>query len=159
MIIKRRRFGLQSRTDAGFTLSEASIGIAIFGICFGALLAGLTWNVSVVKLSRETVRATQVMEEKLDTIRLYSFDQINTPGFITNQFFVPFSPTNAFSTSSPPGITYTGVITIGTSPLTESYRSNLLQITIDLYWPSTPQVRHAQMSTFVSKYGMQGYIY
>jgi type II secretory pathway pseudopilin PulG len=143
----------------GFTVSEVVFSFAIFGLVFAALLAGLTWNVSTVKSARETVRATQIMEDKLDTIRLYSWEQITTPGFITNQFYVPFSPTNALAGTEGPGVTYTGLITIAISPLTESYQTNILRITVDLYWPSSTQVRHTQMSTFVSKYGLQGYVY
>ena len=148
-----------ARRHCGFTLTEVIFSFAIFGIVFAALLTGLTWNVSTVQFARETVRATQIMEDKLDTIRLYSWEQITTPGFISNQFYVPFSPTNALSGPEASGIIYTGLITIATSPLTESYGTNIMRITIDLYWPSSPRVRHAQMSTFVSKYGLQGYIY
>src|ERR1043166_7982733 len=92
MKIERRRVKSGSRSVAGFTFLETLAAVAIFGVCFGALLEGLTWSVSSVKFARETVRATQIMEEKLDPIRLYSWDQITTPGFITNQFYAPFSP-------------------------------------------------------------------
>jgi len=146
------------RTDAGFTLVEAVIGLGILGLCVAALSAGLTFNVSTVKYGRETIRATQIMEEKLDTIRLYTWDRINTPGYITSPFYVRFFPTNAFS-SQALGVTYTGTVTIATAPLTGAYKSNLVKITVDLYWPSKPQVRHAQMSTFVGKYGLQSYVY
>jgi type II secretory pathway pseudopilin PulG len=158
MKIERPRFIFVSRRDGGFTLVEALASFAIFGVCFGGLLAGLTWNISNIKFARETVRATQIMEEKLDTIRLYSWDQIMTPGFITNAFQAPFSPASALWSSNS-GVTYTGTIAIATAPLTESYATNIMQIKVDLYWPSSPAVRHAQMSTFVSKYGLQGYIY
>jgi type II secretory pathway pseudopilin PulG len=146
------------RKRKGFTLVEAVFSFGIFGIVFTALLSGITWNLSSVKFARETSRATQIIAEKLDTIRLYSWDQINTPGFIEPQFQVPMYCTNSRSGQGP-GLICTGVITMATSPLTESYGTNLLLITVDLYWPSTPAVRHAQMSTFVSKYGLQGYIY
>jgi prepilin-type N-terminal cleavage/methylation domain-containing protein len=146
------------RRDSGFTLVEVIASVAVLGIAFAALLTGLAWNVSTVKFARETVRATQIMEDKLDTIRLYSWDQITTPGFITNRFYAAFCPSNALSPDAL-GITYTGSITIVTAPLSESYNTNMIRITIDLDWPSSPQLRHAQMSTFVSKYGLQGYIY
>jgi prepilin-type N-terminal cleavage/methylation domain-containing protein len=152
-----RRTG-RCRRDSGFTLTEVIASFAILGIAFAALLTGLAWNVSTIKFARETVRATQIMEDKLDTIRLYSWDQITTPGFITNQFYASFSPSNALSPDAL-GVTYTGRISIVTAPLSESYNTNMVLITVDLDWPSSPEVRHARMSTFVSKYGMQGYIY
>jgi type II secretory pathway pseudopilin PulG len=144
--------------EKGYTLVEAVFSFGIFGIVFIALLAGLTWNLSSVKSARETARATQIVTEKLDTIRLYSWDQINTPGFIEPQFYVPLYCTNSRSGQGL-GVVCTGVVTMATAPLTESYRSNMLLIIVDLYWPSTPAIRHTQMSTFVSKYGLQGYIY
>ena len=148
-----------ARPDAGFTLVEAVIGLGIFGVCFAALLAGIISNAATVRSIRETVRATQIMEEKLDTIRLYSWDQINTSGYISNRFYVPFSPSNALAGSSSPGVTYTGMVTIADAALSETYSTNLKAITIDLYWPSHPSVRHTQMSTFVAKYGLQCYVY
>ncbi|PYJ03556.1 MAG: hypothetical protein DME25_11880, partial [Verrucomicrobia bacterium] len=116
MTIDRATARCASQTDSGFTLVEALVGFMIFGTCFAALLAGLTLNISTIKFSRQTVRATQIMEEKMDTIRLYSWDQINTPGYITNQFYVAFFATNAFSGYQALGVTYTGLITIATSP-------------------------------------------
>lgn len=157
-MLKIARSTGKCRRDSGFTLIEVIACIAILGIAFAALLTGLAWNVSTIKFARETVRATQIMEDRLDTFRLYSWDQITTPGFITNQFYAPFCPSNALSPEAL-GITYTGRITIVTAPLSETYSTNMLSITIDLDWPSSPEVRHAQMSTFVSKYGMQGYVY
>src|SRR5437879_3585877 len=127
---ERRRFKVASRRDVGFTLLEAVASFAIFGVCFGALLAGLSWNVSSVKTARETVRATQIMEDKLDTIRLYSWGQIMTPGFITNQFYASFCPASVLWGSNAPGLTYTGSITIAAAPLTESYQTNIMQVRI-----------------------------
>ena len=147
-----------TRRNAGFTLIEALICFVVFAIFFVALFSGLTWIVSTVQAARETVRATQIMEDKLDTVRLYSWNQITTPGFITNQFYESFSPAGALSSKSA-GLTYTGRITIATAPLSESYNTNLLRITVDLDWPGATAVRHGQSSTFVSQYGMQGYIY
>jgi len=143
----------------GFTLIEGMVGFAVFAISFAALLTGLTTNVSTVKYARETVRATQIMEEKLDTIRLYTWDQLNTAGYVPSPFYAPFYPSTALSGAQVPGVTYTGVVTMAVAPITEGYKSNLVQITVDLYWPSHPKVSHAQMSTYVAKYGLQSYIY
>jgi len=157
-MLPTKRHTAECRRRSGFTLLEVIACVAILGIAFAALLTGLAWNVSTVKFARETVRATQIMDDKLDTIRLYSWGQITTPGFITNQFYAAFCPSNALSPEAL-GITYTGRVTIATAPLSESYNTNIVRVTIELDWPSSPEVRHAQMSTFVSKYGMQGYIY
>lgn len=66
----------------GFTLTETTIALGIIGICFVGLLGSLSWSLTSVEWAREFGRATQLMEEKLDTLRLYSWDQINTPGYM-----------------------------------------------------------------------------
>lgn len=132
-------------------------------ISFLALLAGLSGGFSTAEYARETVRATQLLSEKLDTIRLYSWDEITTSGYITNAFYSAFYPTNGVvggSGSSNPGFTYTGTVTIANAPFTEPYSSNNLRlITVALTWPSGKMIRQAQMSSLVARYGMQSFIY
>ena len=140
---------------------ETLIAMGIFGLAFMSLFAALNSGVSTVRSTRETVRATQILEEKLDTIRLYTWNQV-TSGYVTNVFYVPFCPTNNLPRAVRPagaGCTYTGIVSIVDAPITESYKTNLKQITIDLYWPSGGHARHARMKTFVARYGMQTYIY
>jgi len=144
----------------GFSLMETLIGTGLFGVVFMALFSGLNSGVSTVRSTRETLRATQILEEKLDTIRLYSWDQVAT-SYITNKFYVSSCPATLPMAVRPPGTgcVYTGVVSIVQAPITESYRTNLKQVTIDLYWPSGGRTRHAQMNTFVARYGLQTYIY
>ena len=140
---------------------ETLLGIGLFGVVFMSLFSALNSGVSTVRSARETLGATQILEEKLDTIRLYTWDQVST-GYISNRFYVPFSQTNNLPGAVRPtaaGCIYTGVVTIATAPITESYRTNLKQVTIDLYWPSGGHMRQARMRTFVARYGMQTYIY
>jgi len=149
----------RKRHQRAFSLVETVVGMVMVGVTCLALYSGMTFGMKTLQGARETERATQIMEEKLDTIRLYSWDQINTSGYISNRFYVPFSPSNALAGSSSPGVTYTGMVTIADAALSETYSTNLKAITIDLYWPSHPSVRHTQMSTFVAKYGLQCYVY
>jgi len=139
------------------------MAMGAFGICFVALLGGLATGFSTTQFARESVRATQIMSEKLDTIRLYSWDQINTPGYITNSFYTPFYPTNQVVNGlglSNPGITFTGALSIASAPYTEPYSSNNLRlVTVALTWPSGKMIRRAQMSSLIGRYGMQSFVY
>src|SRR5437868_3625278 len=64
------------RWAAGFNLVEVVVAIAILGIGIVALYSSLLSGFRVAQLSREDLRATQVMVELMDTLRLYSWDQI-----------------------------------------------------------------------------------
>src|SRR5688572_25114185 len=64
------------RRHQAFFLLEATIGMALLGLVFMALYTGLVSTTYSVHLSRENLRATQLMAEKLDTIRLYGWNKI-----------------------------------------------------------------------------------
>jgi hypothetical protein len=95
-----------------------------------------------------------LLEEKMETIRLYSWEQINTPDFFPATFD---ASANALSESSQ--ALYRGKIAITDAPLAESYASNLRQVVIEIVWNSGGVERHRKMTTFVSRYGLQNYIY
>ena len=135
--------------------------MGLLGITFVAMLGSLNWVVSGVQWARESARATQLMEEKLDTLRLYSWDQLNTPGFISTNFVSTFSTleNGAAVPAYDRGLIYTGTVTIGSAPLTEAYGSQVKLVTVSLRWNSGHRPRLAQMSTFVAQYGMQSFVY
>ena len=83
MILKQNKGGLIGRPAAacsGFTLIEGIMGVGIMGVLFVSLYTGMTTGFGVVRMARENLRATQVLQEKFETIRLYTWEQINTPG-------------------------------------------------------------------------------
>ncbi|HXJ74580.1 MAG TPA: hypothetical protein VNM37_17135, partial [Candidatus Dormibacteraeota bacterium] len=63
-----------------FSLVDVAVAMGLIGITLVGMLGGLGLVLSSVQWAREQARATQLMEEKLDTLRLYSWDQLNTPG-------------------------------------------------------------------------------
>jgi hypothetical protein len=128
--------------------------MAVFAISFMALLSGLSSTVSTVECSRETVRASQIMTEKLDTIRLYSWSKVITPNYIDTSFTATQYPTNGA-----PGIIYTGRVTIAEPVIPESYKSRMRLVTVELTWTSHRRLKRTQMSTLIGEYGLQTYIY
>jgi hypothetical protein len=118
-----------------------------------------------VRLAWENERATQIMTEKLDTIRLYSWDKITTPGYIPETFTKGFTPSatngndNAEKALISSGIIYTGRVTIGSAPMTTGYSTNLRQVTVSVNWVSGAVPRQRTMTTLVAKDGMQNYVY
>lgn len=131
------------------------VAVVIAGVMFLVVYAGFSSGFALLQLSRENLRATQILQEKTETIRLYNWTQINTAGFVPTNFVDTFYPgTNATS-----GITYTGEVLIARAPISESYSNLLRQVTIKVEWLSGNTIRHREMSTFVSEHGLQNYIY
>ena len=139
----------------GFTIVEVMVAMAVMGIVVVSLYSGFTAGFVVVEVARENLRATQIMVEKMETIRLYTWDQINSNGFIPTSF------TNYYDyTSTNSGISFNGTVAITTpSSMTESYKTNLKLITVTVNWTSGNVPRSREMTSLVSRYGLQTYIY
>lgn len=140
---------------SAFSLSEVLVALAIASVVFVSLYSGLSTGFAIVQLARENLRATQILQEKMETIRLYTWEQITTPGFIPTNFVDVFYS----STQYAGGLTYTGSVTIAAAPVDESYSNDLKMVTVLVTWESANVVRSREMKTFVSKYGLQNYIY
>jgi uncharacterized protein (TIGR02598 family) len=153
-IISNSRRLPRARTLA-FSIVEVIVAVGVTGIMFLSLYSGLSSGFAVVQLARENLRGSQILQEKMETIRLYTWEQINTSGFIPTNF------TDVFYTGTQAvgGLTYTGKVTIAAAPLTESYSNDLRQITVEVVWASAKVQRKREMTSLVSRYGLQNYIY
>jgi Tfp pilus assembly protein PilV len=142
----------------GFTLVDALIAVAVAGVMFGGLYAGIAFGFNTIKFARENTRATQIMLEKMEIIRLYTWDQITTPSFVsTNTFLVSYYSVGGTNIAT--SLLYTGAVSIADAPLTTSYSNNVKMVTVTLNWctGSTPRTR--SMSTYVARNGMQSYVW
>lgn len=146
---------LAPQRNSAFSFVEVLVAAAICGIMFLTLYAGFSSGFVVLQLSRENLRGTQILQEKLETIRLYNWDQLTNVSFIPANFVDTFYP----GTQSTSGITYTGKVTIAAAPISESYSNDLRLITVEVQWISANVLRKRDMSTLVSRYGLQNYIY
>ncbi len=138
-----------------FSIVEILVGIAVIGIMFVSLYVGFSSGFAVVQLSRENLRGTQILQEKMETIRLYTWEQINTPGFLPTNFVEPFYAT----TQASGGLMYTGKVTVAQAPVTEPYSNDLKLVSMEVNWRSAGIPRKREMKTLVGRYGLQNYIY
>ena len=138
-----------------FSLIETMMAVVVVGTVFFALYSGISFGFATIGFSREELRATQILAEKMETIRLYNWTQVNSNGFIPASFTAPFDTT----TNGSGGITYTGTVMIATPPMTEAYSNDLRLVTVQVQWRSARVLRQRSMSTLVSRYGLQSYIY
>ncbi len=140
-----------------FTLAEVVIATGIIVILGASIVGCINYGFFVMRLARENQRATQIMLEKVESIRLYDWSQVNTEGFIPTSF------TNVFDPQAPEGrqgITYFGWITNTDVIMGSTYRTNLRQFTVTLQWTNGGTVPHTRsVTTYVAKDGMQNYVY
>src|SRR3954454_4637640 len=130
MKIKLSLLSRRRRKLAAFSLIEATVGMGIIGTVLGAMLSGITTGTFTMRMARENLRATQIMLEKVETIRLYSWDQINSNGFIPSSFQATYDPQGTPNV----GLTYTGPMAIVSDPLGSTYSNDMKMITVHLSW-------------------------
>lgn len=172
MILKTRPLLQRWERTLAFSLIEILICVSIISIVFVSLYAGITNGFAIARVSHEKLRATQIALEKMETIRLYNWDQINSNGFIPTNFtayFIPadsvlFTNLNDGSVSQQlgqgRGVAYKGQILITTNVgWNNSYSNTMRKVTITLSWTNGSIVRTQQMTTLVSQYGVQNYVY
>jgi hypothetical protein len=111
----------------------------------------------MVSVSREHLRANQIVLERMEMIRLYSWDQINSNGFIPPTFTASFTPESATDTGA--GAKYFGTVNITDVPIDVAYSNSLKRVHVSLVWTNNRVRRTHELETFVSEYGMQNYIY
>jgi prepilin-type N-terminal cleavage/methylation domain-containing protein len=141
--------------SSGFTLLELLVAMCIAGIVCVSLYAGLAQSFNSVQSSRHRLRATQILTEKLEVIRLYNWAQINTPGFVPTTFKDYYQP----STNGNPGVVYTGSIIITNAPVQPAYTNTMRKAVMQVSWVSGVVTQQLRIETLISQYGVQNYIY
>jgi Tfp pilus assembly protein PilV len=151
------------RRTAAFTLIEVVVAVSVIMITFVAIFSTMTMGLSITQLSREDLRATQIMLDKMEGVRLYSWDQLTNSAFLQPQFTNWFFETNNIGQVSAQGngVSYTGVVAVVSVPFTNSYSPAMRQVTVTVGWTSAFRSlsRTRTMSTMVSQQGMQNYIF
>jgi len=135
-----------------YTFIEIMVAGGLLGFMVFSVYTAFSYGFTTIALSQENLRADQVLVQKLETLRVHDWSQVNS-GYIPTNF------TSSFSTNGgvAQGATYTGTVSITSMPLTESYSNTLRQVTVTLAWTSGGVPRTRSMSTLVSQHGIQTY--
>ena len=144
----------KSKAPGAFTLIEVLVCTAVIGVVFVSLYAGMASGVSTMQLARHNLRATQILIEKTETIRLYNWDQITT-NFIPATFTTSYYPNGA---TNQQGVVYTGKVIISKPDLDANYADDMKLIKIELNWTTGSLPRTRSVSTLYSRYGLQNYV-
>ena len=151
---------------AAYTLPEVVIAAAVLGMLSVSLLAAFSSGLTVVRSGRENMRATQIMLQKMEAIRLLTWTQSRDTSVAANTFTDYYDPTRTNTLSG--GATYTGFFSNSAAPNTipSAYRDNMRTTTVTVFWTNylagasnSPVVHSRQYQTYVARYGMQNYIY
>jgi len=145
-------------SDSGFTLAETLVAILTGAIMLAALYASFAFGYSAVKLTQEDLRATQILVQRMEMLRLTSFAAIQ------NGTFTDYYDPNAVSDAKA-GAVYT--ISITTNAPTSSdmpvqpvyYMNNMRKVTVTATWTNSNKLRTRSLLTYASKSGIQSYVY
>jgi hypothetical protein len=148
---------LEQRRNAAFTLAEVVIASGLIAISCVSLLIALSMGFSTVQASRENLRATQVMVQKLETLRIYNWTELQSTNFVKPKFSEYFNP---LATN---GVLYSGQISLSVpTNLPPSYTDQVYTVTVSVCWTNyvrgQPIVHNRQMQTYAALHGIQNYV-
>ncbi len=162
MRVNQQSIGQQSghsRPKEAYTLVEVLAAILIASIAASVLFVGFDNGFAILRTTREDLRATQILMQKTEAFRLYTWSDLSkAPTTFTNNYN-PGGSTNL-------GTLYFGKVSIG--PATNiansvTYKSDLQLITITVNWTNYVDKRSVghmrQMQTLSARSGMQNYLF
>lgn len=146
-------------SQKAYTLIEVLIAMVSMGLVAASLFVGIGSGFAMIKVTREDLRATQILLERMETIRLYRWEQITDDTFIPKTFTSCFYP-DALATGGG-GISYTGTVAVTavSSNLPPEYRDEMRQVRVQIGWMSGNRSRTREMISYTSRHGMQNYVY
>lgn len=153
------------RSARGFTITEVVTATGILGFVVSSLCVGFNAGFCMFQSTREDLRATQIMLQKMESIRLFTWSQISdTTNYLKSTFTEVYDPLG--TTNSTSGPKYTGSVTASlpaAGELPDAYRTNMRTITVQLSWTTYSGAKaiphQREMQTRVARNGMQNYIW
>lgn len=145
--------------ETAFTLVEVVIGVLVLAIMATSLYSAFSYGFSTMQASREDLRATQIVMQKTEGVRLCTWSELRNINF--QEAYDPRDVTNGGG-----GTTFFGTVRTNAAsavPSSCSYQTNMRLVTVTVYWTnyygSRPQAHSRQAQTEVARYGMQNYIW
>lgn len=143
---------------AAFTIVEAVVAMGIIGVLVLALYAGMASATFSIKLARENLRATEIMVEKAEALRLFTWEQLLEPGFVPTNFTAVYHD-NGTTNKSGTGIPYTGSLAIVRFPHADrNYSNDMRVVNVNIAWKSGGVARSRDLTTWIGRYGIQNYV-
>ena len=143
------------KPQSGMTLVEILMAGAVLGIMASGIFGSFRYGLFTLQLLRENQRATQIILENFETLRLYNWEQL-TNGVYTlpDEFYDPQGAAGC------QGTTYNGTVSITNCTLLSSYAARLRQVTVTLNWTTRGTIPHNRsITTYIAKDGIQNYVW
>ena len=147
------------RARLGFTLIETILATCFGAVMLLALYACFAGGYSLIKVTREDLRATQIALERMEAIRLAPYANLKDPTKFPTTMTVYFDEKG--KSTGKGGVPYTVTFNAGPLPPPKpqsSFYTNMMQLTVGVSWKSGNLPRSRTMQTYVAKYGVQGYV-
>lgn len=137
------------------------VAAAVLGIMMVIFFAGITGGYAIINTFRQDLRATQILTQKTEAVRLCTWSQINSlPQTFTDYYYTLGTTNNSANTVYSGTISVTAATNISS---TVSYYDKIKLITVGVVWTNNfgahPVVHSRQMQTLVAYYGLVNYIY
>ena len=145
---------------------EVIVSLGLISVVLTSLYAGITVSFFTVDASRQDLRATQIMLERMEGIRLFNWNQLAYSNMIPTTFTNYYYPLASGNESK--GITYVGTMTVTNATLNPSatYQTNMRAIIVEVFWTNyhgygltKKVVSRRSMTTYSTDSGMQNYIF
>ena len=134
---------------------EVMLAVVIVGVEFVSLYVAISQGFAVVQSARENLRATQIMQEQVEIVRVLDWDKVTTnasPWSFSANFY-PAGGTNL-------GIVYLGKIDVTAAPVPAAYSADMRLVIVSLSWTNGANsrlTRNRELRTLVSRYGLHNY--
>jgi len=149
-----------ARRESAQNLPEAIIAVALVGTMLVSLYAGFSSGFTIVRSTRENLRATQILVQRMEAIRLYTWNELlYTNNFNNTTFVESYDPLGALSGTGG-GTVYSGTILLDVpDDLPAAYRSDMRTVTISVFWTNNlggePVTHSRQMQSCVARFGLR----
>jgi hypothetical protein len=150
----KRKGRFQGPTIAGFALLEIAAAAGLGTLMLLALYLCFVTGFAIVRNSRENLRATQVIVERLEDIRHCAFSQITNSIYNPPRFTAAYDPKQRDG-----GLIYHGTITSDVPPIgsvPDVFRANVLMVTVGVSWTSGSICHTQSMRTLIPQDGFEG---
>ena|ERR1041385_1473340 len=160
--MKTRLFTYQGfrHGESADTLAEVMVGVGLLGLLFASLFSGMSRCARLTQIAREDLRATQILLDRIEGIRLFNWNQlVYSNNLCPATFTSSYCPIVNHCCST--GFTYYGsmVITNISYGLAPSYSNQIRAIIVTLNWTNAGISRTRTMTTYQAKYGAQNYAF
>src|SRR5436309_2743290 len=88
-----QRLGLVTKRG-GYTLTEVMVAVVLMLLMILALYGAFSNGFAILTLSRENLRATQVLVRQMENLRLYTWSQLTDTNYLPRNYVDSYDPTS-----------------------------------------------------------------